>query len=58
MIIGEGAVQDPYCHWPDVSETEEAGAVLVRPDGYVGLVAKAGDWAAVAAYLDGLAAAP
>ena len=34
------------------------GLWLVRPDGYVGLVAKAGDWAAVAAYLDGLAAAP
>lgn len=33
VIIGEGAVES-YCHWPEVSETEEAGAVLVRPDGY------------------------
>lgn len=36
VVIGEAGTEDPYCHWIDVSETEEAGAVLVRPDGYVG----------------------
>jgi 2,4-dichlorophenol 6-monooxygenase len=35
VVVGEEGARDPYCHWPDVSEIEEAGAILVRPDGYV-----------------------
>ncbi|WP_075256584.1 FAD-dependent oxidoreductase [Herbaspirillum camelliae] len=27
--------QDPYCEWQRAREVEEAGAILVRPDGYV-----------------------
>lgn len=46
VIIGEGAVEDPYCHWPEVSEAEEAGAVLVRPDGYVAWRHRAAVWQA------------
>ena len=26
---------DPYCYWRRVSEIDEAGVLLVRPDGYV-----------------------
>jgi 2,4-dichlorophenol 6-monooxygenase len=35
VVVGEGDARDPYCDWPEVSEIEEAGALLVRPDGYV-----------------------
>ncbi len=35
VIVGEDDAKDPYCHWSGVSEIEEAGALLVRPDGYV-----------------------
>ncbi len=35
MVIGAGDALDPYCAWPAISETEEAGALLVRPDGVV-----------------------
>ncbi|VFR24002.1 FAD-binding monooxygenase, PheA/TfdB family, similarity to 2,4-dichlorophenol 6-monooxygenase [plant metagenome] len=35
VVIGEPGSADPYTAWPRVSEIEEAGALLVRPDGYV-----------------------
>jgi 2,4-dichlorophenol 6-monooxygenase len=35
VIIGEGETKDPYHAWPRIRETHEAGALLVRPDGYV-----------------------
>ncbi len=35
VVVGEGDARDPYCHWAEVSEIAEAGAILVRPDGYV-----------------------
>ncbi len=41
----EPALREPY---------HPAGLWLIRPDGYVALAAKTGDWDAVAAYLDGL----
>ena len=35
VVVGEGDARDPYCHWTEISEIAEAGAILVRPDGYV-----------------------
>jgi 2,4-dichlorophenol 6-monooxygenase len=35
VVVGEPGTIDPYGYWRDVRETDEAGAVLVRPDGYV-----------------------
>jgi 2,4-dichlorophenol 6-monooxygenase len=35
IVVGECDTRDPYCHWAGVSEIAEAGAILVRPDGYV-----------------------
>jgi 2,4-dichlorophenol 6-monooxygenase len=35
VVVGEDGARDPYAVWHDASETEEAGALLVRPDGYV-----------------------
>jgi len=35
VVVGEGNALDPYAVWHDASEIEEAGALLVRPDGYV-----------------------
>lgn len=35
VVIGEDDHQDLYGYWAGASEIEEAGAVLVRPDGYV-----------------------
>jgi 2,4-dichlorophenol 6-monooxygenase len=35
VVIGEPGAQDPYCAWARVREIEEAGALLVRPDGYI-----------------------
>lgn len=42
-IIGED-VKDPYRSWDKVSETHEAGAVLVRPDGYVAWRQRHAQW--------------
>jgi 2,4-dichlorophenol 6-monooxygenase len=33
--IGVGDAADPYCAWARVREIHEAGALLVRPDGYI-----------------------
>ena len=35
VVVGEPGAHDPYAVWHDASEIEEAGALLVRPDGYV-----------------------
>jgi len=62
MVIGQAGAADPYCSWQRIREIAEAGALLVRPDGYVawrhaGPVADAGEArrllaAALAAVLD------
>ena len=35
VVVGSEPAQDPYCVWLAASEIEDAGALLVRPDGYV-----------------------
>lgn len=35
VVIGHQDAQDVYCNWARVREIEEAGALLVRPDGVV-----------------------
>jgi 2,4-dichlorophenol 6-monooxygenase len=35
VVVGERGTADPYCAWQRVREMHEAGAILVRPDGYV-----------------------
>jgi 2,4-dichlorophenol 6-monooxygenase len=35
VVVGEKGAEDPYADWARVREVHEAGAVLVRPDGYV-----------------------
>jgi 2,4-dichlorophenol 6-monooxygenase len=35
VVIGEMNARDLYCEWQRIREIEEAGALLVRPDGYV-----------------------
>jgi 2,4-dichlorophenol 6-monooxygenase len=35
VVIGEKACQDVYCDWTRQREMDEAGALLVRPDGFI-----------------------
>lgn len=35
VVIGEKGTADPYFAWAQVREIHEAGALLVRPDGYI-----------------------
>ena len=35
IVVGEAGAQDLYCNWSAVREIDEAGALLVRPDGVV-----------------------
>jgi 2,4-dichlorophenol 6-monooxygenase len=35
VVIGQKDAADPYCAWQRVREIHEAGALLVRPDGYI-----------------------
>ena len=42
VVIGGPAAQDVYCSWHGVREIEEAGALLVRPDGVVAWRQQAG----------------
>lgn len=35
VVVGEAGAIDPYGYWHRVREVHEAGAILVRPDGYV-----------------------
>jgi 2,4-dichlorophenol 6-monooxygenase len=42
VVIGGPSAQDVYCSWHAVREIEEAGALLVRPDGVVAWRQRAG----------------
>jgi 2,4-dichlorophenol 6-monooxygenase len=35
LVIGTPGAQDVYCNWQGLREIDEAGALLVRPDGMV-----------------------
>lgn len=35
VVIGEPGAADPYGNWRRIREIHEAGAILVRPDGYI-----------------------
>lgn len=35
VVVGEPGAIDPYGHWHNIREIHEAGAILVRPDGYI-----------------------
>jgi 2,4-dichlorophenol 6-monooxygenase len=35
VVVGDPGSEDLYGYWADAREVEEAGAILVRPDGYV-----------------------
>jgi 2,4-dichlorophenol 6-monooxygenase len=35
LVIGQPGALDVYCNWQAVREIDEAGALLVRPDGFV-----------------------
>ncbi|MEV4644979.1 FAD-dependent monooxygenase [Saccharopolyspora sp. NPDC049357] len=35
VVVGEEGALDPYGYWNRIREIDEAGALLVRPDGYV-----------------------
>ncbi|WP_404287012.1 FAD-dependent monooxygenase [Glutamicibacter arilaitensis] len=35
LVIGEEQFKDPYAYWASIREIGEAGALLVRPDGYI-----------------------
>jgi 2,4-dichlorophenol 6-monooxygenase len=49
VCVGTPGAEDPYCDWQRIREIEEAGALLVRPDGYVA-------WRQTAAVYDDAAA--
>lgn len=42
VVTGTPDAQDLYCDWQRVREIEEAGALLIRPDGHVAWRAKVG----------------
>lgn len=35
IVVGEPGYEDPYAYWARVREINEAGALLVRPDGHI-----------------------
>lgn len=35
VVVGESGAIDPYGNWHRIREVHEAGAILVRPDGYI-----------------------
>jgi len=35
VVIGEPGYEDPYTDWAKIRQIHEAGALLVRPDGYI-----------------------
>lgn len=41
VVIGEPGAQDLYFEWAKLRPTSDAGAVLVRPDGYVAWISEA-----------------
>ncbi|WP_420821602.1 hypothetical protein [Pseudonocardia acidicola] len=44
VVIGDRAVEDPYRDWARIREIREAGALLVRPDGYIAWRQPAATW--------------
>jgi len=44
VVVGESGVIDPYGYWRGIREIDEAGAILVRPDGYVAWRQSAAVW--------------
>lgn len=44
VVIGEPTTSDPYGNWHRIREIHEAGALLVRPDGYVAWRHSAAVW--------------
>jgi 2,4-dichlorophenol 6-monooxygenase len=44
VVVGAKGSEDPYCAWARVRETHEAGALLVRPDGFVAWRQTAAVW--------------
>lgn len=44
VVTGEKGVEDPYFAWGRAREVDEAGALLVRPDGYVAWRQPAAVW--------------
>ena len=44
VVVGETGTDDPYCYWQRIREIDEAGALLVRPDGYIAWRASDAVW--------------
>lgn len=44
VVIGSPRTADPYCAWARIREITEAGALLVRPDGYIAWRQPAAVW--------------
>ena len=44
VVIGAPETTDPYCAWARIREIAEAGALLVRPDGYIAWRQPAAVW--------------
>ena len=42
LVVGEIGAQDIYCNWHAIREIDEAGALLVRPDGVIAWRNKSG----------------
>ena len=42
LVVGTPKAQDVYCEWQAVREIDEAGALLIRPDGVVAWRSKNG----------------
>ena len=49
VVVGDDQIQDHYAYWARVREVDEAGALLVRPDGYIAWRQKADVWDTAAA---------
>lgn len=49
VVVGSPGAQDLYRDWQRISEIEDAGALLVRPDGYVAWRHSSAEWDARAA---------
>lgn len=44
VVVGEPGTIDPYGYWRQVRDIDEAGALLVRPDGYIAWRHSAAVW--------------
>lgn len=44
VVIGDKGAEDPYRDWTRIREIHDAGALLVRPDGYVAWRQPAATW--------------